>query len=100
MNQAIKISLISKTYTIDSIGVPVETEASSEVFALVSSVGQTEFFQAGQAGLKPAAVYAVKSWEYSGEDEIDVNGERFAVYRTYARVDGRTELYVRRKKGT
>mgnify|MGYP006935969921 FL=1 len=36
MNQAIKISLISKSYTIDSIGVPVPVPVKKNVFAVMS----------------------------------------------------------------
>lgn len=99
MNQAEKISLISKEYTINSIGVPIAVETKKDVFAIVSSIGQTEFYQAGLIGLKPEAVYYVKSWEYSGQEEIEVKGERLDIYRTYVRADGRTELYVRKDKG-
>lgn len=103
MNQAKKISLISSAYTYSSIGVPVPRESKKNVFAFVFSVGQTEFFTAGQQGFKPDAVYAVRSTEYNGQKEIEVekNGmvERYAIYRTYDRTDGRTELYVSGRKG-
>ena len=103
MNQAKKISLISSAYTYSSIGVPVATETKKDVFAFVFSVGRTEFFTAGQQGLKPDAVYAVRSTEYNGQKEIEVNvngvNERFAIYRTYDRTDGRTELYASGRKG-
>lgn len=99
MNQVKKISLISKAYTYSSIGVPIPEERRTDVFAFVFSVGQTEFFNAGQNGLKPAAVFAVRSTEYGGQGEIESNGERLTVYRTYERVDGRTELYTSRRKG-
>lgn len=103
MNQAKKISLISSAYTYTSIGVPVPQESKKDVFAFVFSVGQTEFFNAGQHGFKPDAVYAVRTVEYGGQKELEVdkNGttERFAIYRTYERTDGRTELYASRRKG-
>ena len=100
MNQAVKISLIGKSYTTNSIGVTVVTETKTDVFATVYSVSQTEFFRAGQEGLKPAAVYAVRSMEYDGQDEIEANSVRYSIYRTFVRSDGRTELYVNRRKGT
>ena len=100
MNQVIKISLISKSHTLNSIGVTVTTETKTDVFAQAYSVTQAEFFKAGQEGLKPQGIYAVRSMEYAGQDEIEVNSERFTVYRTFVRVDGRTELYVSRRKGS
>lgn len=99
MNQAVKISLISKTYTLDSIGVPVETEIKKDCFATKSSVNQSEFYQAGLQGLQPNACYAVRVMEYNNEDELEVDGKRLTIYRTYNRIDGRVELYVTERKG-
>lgn len=99
MNQIKQIKLISKEYTLNAIGVPVAREIPKTVFASMYSVSQVEFYRAGQEGLKPQAVYAVRFPEYSGEDEIEADGERFTVYRTYIRVDGRIELYVTKRKG-
>lgn len=100
MNQIVKISLISKSYTMNDIGVPIPKESKSDVFAQVYSVSQAEFFNAGKEGLKPAAVYAVRVMEYDGQDEIEVNKQRFVVYRTFTRSDGRIELYVNKRKNT
>ena len=99
MNQAVKISLITKTYTANEIGVQVATETETEVFATVFSIGRTEFYNAGQAGLKPMACFAVRSMEYNGAEELEFNGERLSIYRAYERTDGRTELYTYRRKG-
>lgn len=100
MNQAVKISLISKSYTTNSIGVPVATETKKARYAIKSNINQSEFYQAGQQGLKPYACYAVRMTEYDGEDEIEVDSKRLTVYRTYTRTDGRVELYVTERKGT
>ncbi len=100
MNQAVKISLISKSYSTNDIGVARVTETKNDVFATVYSVSQAEFYNAGQEGFKPSAVYAVRSIEYGGEDELEVNSERKYIYRTFVRTDGRTELYTRGRKGT
>ena len=99
MNNAYKISLISKTYTLDSIGVPVETETKKAVYAIKSSVNQSEFYQAGLQGLKPNACYTVRITDYNNEDELEAEGKRFTIYRTYNRTDGRVELYVTERKG-
>lgn len=99
MNQTHSINLINKTYTYNEIGVPVAAETTTSVFAMMFSVGRTEFFNAGLQGLRPAACFAVRTAEYDGQEEIEYNGERLSVYRTYDRTDGRTELYVNRRKG-
>jgi len=100
MNNAYKISLISKTYTTSDIGVPVATETKKAVYAIKSSVNQSEFYQAGMVGLEPNACYAVRITEYSGEDELEDNGTKLTIYRTYNRTDGRVELYTTKRKGT
>lgn len=100
MNSVAKISLIAKSYAVDSIGVPIPDPDPRQVYAYVSSVNQSEFYKAGQAGLKPYACYTVRLTEYNGEDEIEDNGKRYTVYRTYNRTDGRVELYVQKRKGS
>lgn len=100
MNSVAKISLISKSYTIDSVGNPVPTTTKKDVYAYVSSVNQSEFFKAGQQGLKPYACYTVRLTEYHDEDEIEVGSKKLTVYRTYNRTDGRVELYTQERKGT
>lgn len=100
MNNAVKISLISKTYTIDSVGNPIPTATKRDVFAVMSSINQSEFYEAGQQGLRPNACYAVRLTEYNGEDELEYDGKRYTIYRTYNRVDGRVELYVTERKGS
>lgn len=99
MNQAEKISLISKSYTINSIGVSVATETKKSVYAIKTNINQSEFYEAGQQGLKPYGAYAVRITEYNGEDEIEVGTKRLTVYRTYTRTDGRVELYATDRKG-
>ena len=99
MNQTEKISLISKRFTYSDIGVPQVSVVKTSVYAFRFSAGQTEFFNAGQQGLKPTAVFAVRSTEYDGQDELESRNERLTVYRTYDRTDGRTELYTTRRKG-
>jgi len=100
MNQAYKISLIQKTYATNNIGVPVATETKKAVFAVKSSISQSEYYQAGMVGLQPTASYAVRATEYSGEDELEDGTERLTIYRTYNRADGRTELYATKRKGS
>lgn len=94
-----KCKLISKNYTTDSIGQLIAEETEREVFCDISSVGSSEFLNAGQLGFKPD--FRVKIWqnEYKGEDEIVVNSVHYTVYRTYIDRDGRIELYVQMRVG-
>lgn len=94
-----KCKLISKTYTVDSIGQKIPTETEREIYCDISSVTASEFSDAGQLGFKPE--YRVKVWqnEYKGEDEIVIADVHYSIYRTYVDRDGRTELYVERRVG-
>ena len=99
MNNVAKISLISKSYTLDEIGVPKPTETKKSVYAYKSSINQSEFYQSGLQGLQPYACYTVRLMEYNGEDEIEDGNKQLTVYRTYNRTDGRVELYTVKRKG-
>jgi SPP1 family predicted phage head-tail adaptor len=76
-----------------------ETEERTGVFATVASVSQKEFFTAQQSGLKPEYKLIVWAHEYEEQPEVEYNGRKYAVYRTFLREDGKTELYVMRKAG-
>ena len=53
MNYAEKIALVSIEYTQDDLGEWTETSEEVNVFAYVSSVTMSEFYQAGLQGMKP-----------------------------------------------
>lgn len=98
--QSIKIQLIQTENTQNSIGVNIKKESKKSVYAEVSSSGQNEFFKAAQSGLKAALQVCVWDFEYSGEKEVEINGVRYSVYRTFNRPEsGMTELYLERRCG-
>ena len=85
----------------DANGVPIETEASRQVYCKVTSVSQSEFFAGGRNGLNPEFKFQVFAGDYKDEPIVVYKGRRYAVYRTYL-VPGtdRLELYTERKGGT
>lgn len=90
MNDVIK--LISYTETIDRYGRPVRAELSREVFAEVRSIGQSEFYQAAASGLKPEVKFVIADYlDYKNEKEVEWNGTRYNVLRTY-QTDLRLEI--------
>lgn len=100
MNIARKITLISKSYTYDEIGQATETEKYTYPFAWVRSVSANEADQA-EDGFRRENVFDVRITEYSNEDEVEYNGIRYTVYRTYANTDkGVMELYTQRRVGS
>lgn len=99
MDRSNVCTLISETYAADAIGQMVGTEVRSDVYCNVSSVSQSEWFQAGQQGLKPELKITMFSPDYNGQRIAEVNGVRYGVYRTYIRQDELLELYLERKTG-
>lgn len=99
MNLAEKISLLTSEYTQDDIGQWSETVTKTDVFAIVSSITMSEFYQAGMQGMKPEYRMTVWMTEYKGQENLEYNGKTYSIYRTYRRDDGRIELYVTERKG-
>lgn len=99
MNLAEKISLLTSEYVQDELGQWSETQTKTDVFAIVSSVTMSEFFQAGMQGMKPEYRMTVWMNEYDGQENLEYNEKNYTIYRTYRRDDGRIELYVTERKG-
>lgn len=100
MNRAYTIYLIDKTYEPDEIGQMIPTEKKTEVFAYVRDISQSEFFNAGQNGLKPRKAFDVRVFEYGGQEDIEWEGQNYHVYRSYTNmVSGRVELYTEIRVG-
>lgn len=90
--------LIKAIETGDGIGQIMHTEKMREVFCKVKPVQQSEFFKAGQSGLKAALCLVVSVHEYDGETALLFDGERYAVYRTYQKGE-MMELYCEVRSG-
>lgn len=86
--------LISLTYQEDSIGqlIPIETE--QEILCHIESIGQKEFFAAGQSGINSDLKIVTQAVNYNNESIIEYNGQRYGIYRTYRRNNSdEIELY-------
>ena len=81
-------------------GIPTEiTVSGREIAAEKFSVGSKEYFSAYAIGLRPQAMYKIRTASYNSEDRITAeDGVVLAVYRTYVRGDW-IELYCERKAG-
>lgn len=87
------IKLLSPNMRVTSIGQRVQDGYTErEVFAKKTSISQTEFFSAGQNGMRPDCRFDVYSFEYKGEKNVFHNGIVYTIYRTYENGDN-TELY-------
>ena len=71
-----------------------------EVFANVNSAGRNEFSAAGQAGYKAALTFEIWNVDYNGQKELEYDGVRYSIYRTYGpRRDDKIELYTQKRIG-
>ena len=84
----------------DDLGQVEEKEDfTRQVFCQKKSVPQSEFFQAGQSGIKAACVLIVYTLDYQEEQKVKYRKEEYSIYRTYERDDEKIELYCEVKAG-
>lgn len=99
MDRSRVLTLISKTFRVDGIQQRIAEEVRRDVFCNVRSVSQSEFYAAGAAGFKPQLLVTMFEPEYNGEDECELDGVKYSIYRTYARRNDDLELYLEKKVG-
>ena len=99
MNRSDVCVLIGSTTRRDEYGVSRPTETRIKRFCRVQSVSGTEFFEAGQSGIRPQYRIAMLRTEYDGEQVVEYAGRRYTVYRTYEQGLDLIELYVEERVG-
>ena len=88
------------TEEMDPLGQPIETkEFSRRVFCERVPVRQSEFFAAGQQGIKPAECLKVYDLDYKDEEELKYRDHVYHIYRKYGPIDERMELYCEVRSG-
>ena len=93
------INLISRTFTSDVIGQQVATETIKTVVAELKSINRSEWVAAHQVGYNPVVTAIVSAFDYNNEEIVEIDSERYVVYRTYSRKDDYIELMLRKKVG-
>lgn len=92
--------LINQTYEIDELGQRIPVEIPREIFCHIESVGQREFFSAGQNGINADLKIVTQSVNYNNEQIIEYNKERYGIYRTFRKNESdEIELYCEWKGG-
>ena len=77
------IYLINEVEQEDEIGNTITSSfTSTKCYAKKQSVRQNEFYNATMVGLTPSCEFVVKRLNYSGQNELEWNNERYAVIRT------------------
>lgn len=86
------IYLIIEKCEIDEYGDKIPSEDTRRVLAHISSVKQSEFYQAHASGFKPEIVFVLRNFEYKGEGSLKYNDKKYKVIRSYNKDDGNVEL--------
>lgn len=77
------IYLIKLVKEEDEIGnVLTSSETSTKCYAKKQSLRTNEFYSAVEVGMTPSCEFVIKRLNYSGEEEIEWNNERYQVIRT------------------
>lgn len=95
----IGITLITHTYTSDSIGQKIATDVEKTVIGNKTNISSQEFNDASVRGLQPQFRVEVWTMEYNGATEVKIGNTKYSVYRTYENNDGKTELYLEKRVG-
>ncbi len=91
---------IDTNLTLISVGNSADEDVRTAVFAQVAPVGRGEYEAAGQQGMKVEYKFTIWAAEYDGQEEVEYNGRRLSIYRTYgAREDEKIELYAAERAG-
>ena len=99
MDRSRVIYLIKNEKQQNQYGVWVDNTTERKVFAEVTSVGQSEWFEGGRQGLNPQLRFRMFAYDYQGESLLKYNNTIYSIYRTYVDKDEIIELYTELKKG-
>jgi len=92
------ITLLTDTVVTDVYGNQNLTATEKQVYCEVNSISSNEFFNAGEAGHKPAFRFDVFQGDYEGEQRVEYKEKLYYIYRTYLYGDT-MELYAEERIG-
>ena len=78
-----ELTLIQKDIDYDEIGNQIPIEKKVPILCGKKSVGRTEFYNAAANDLKPEIVFEIHGYEYNNQTEVEFNGKRYTIIRTY-----------------
>jgi len=92
MRMSEELKLIDTVTTVNSVGIPVETDTVTTVFADKKSVKRQEYYAANAAGSRADVTFVVNADDYADQMRVEHNGIRYEVKRAYQIGLGRVEL--------
>lgn len=99
MDRSTVIYLVSNNKQQNGYGIWVDNPTERKVFAEVSSVGQSEWFEGGRNGLNPEYRFRMFKYDYQGESLVKYNNVIYSIYRTYVDRNEIVELYAEKREG-
>lgn len=81
------IDLGTDTITYGDLGVPTVTMSWTTVMANRMSVGAREFYNAALTGLRPSAMFQIRTIEYGGQRKLKHNNEEMNIIRVETKGD-------------
>lgn len=96
MRNVRKIKLIKQETVYGTRREPIVRDVvpAREIFAEIQSITMTEFYSAASVGMSPNAKAIVWAFEYHGEQILELDGQRYKIFRTYQVPTGnKMELY-------
>jgi len=73
---------------------PVRTVTWTKVYANQKSLGQKEFYEGMNAGLKPELVFEVRAFEFNNYEKVRVDGTNiYDIIRTFTKGET-TEIFL------
>jgi hypothetical protein len=95
-----ELTLIGETIEEDEIGNQRPVETRTTILCSVKSAGRNDFYSGAAAGLRPEYIFTVHAYEYGGERNVEFEGVRYRVIRTYQTGTEEIELTVERVVGS
>lgn len=92
------IELITVEVYKDELHQEKSRESKQLVYGDKKSIGQSEFFMAGQNGFKPSNMFMVKAIDYNNQTKLIHEGKKYVIYRTFLKGEN-VELYCEFKVG-
>lgn len=98
MMKASAVTLIGEDPAAHGVLEPPQ-EIRRKCYCTIKSIGQTEAYQARGIGLNPELkIVLAHDFEYSDEPQLEYNGERYDILRTYVTETDGIELTVQRAR--
>lgn len=76
----------------DGSGYVKEITTQKQVFAEIKSVGRAEYYAAYQVGISVSIIAVLNAGDYNGEAEVEHEGTKYNVIRTYKTSNDYIEL--------